>query len=45
MTTVQEQILLLSEKIKNEINCMLPARVMQVNEDGTVTSWQFATMK
>lgn len=36
MTTVQEQILLLSEKIKNEINCTLPARVTQVNEDGTV---------
>lgn len=36
MTTVPEQIMLLSEKIKNEINCMLPARVMQVNEDGTV---------
>ena len=36
MTTVPEQIKLLSEKIKNEINCTLPARVTQVNEDGTV---------
>ena len=36
MTTVPEQIMLLSEKIKNEINCTLPARVTQVNEDGTV---------
>lgn len=34
--TVQENLLLLSEKIKNEINCQLPAKVMQVNEDGTV---------
>lgn len=36
MTTVPEQIMLLSEKIKNEISCTLPARVTQVNEDGTV---------
>ena len=36
MTTVPEQIMLLCEKIKNEINCTLPARVTQVNEDGTV---------
>lgn len=36
MTTLQETFLLFAEKIKNEINCQLPARVTQVNEDGTV---------
>lgn len=36
MITIQELLLELSEKIKNEINCQLPARVEQVNEDGTV---------
>ena len=36
MTTLQEQFLLFAEKIKNEINCQLPAKVTKVNEDGTV---------
>lgn len=34
--TSQELILQLAEKIKEEINCSLPAKVTQVNEDGTV---------
>lgn len=36
MTTLQEQFLKFADKIKNEINCQLPARVQKVNEDGTV---------
>lgn len=36
--TSQELILQLAEKIKEEINCSLPAKVTQVNEDGTVNA-------
>lgn len=36
MTTVQENLLIFAEKIKNEINCQLPAKVVAVNDDGTV---------
>lgn len=36
MSTIQENLLLFMEKIKNEINCCLPAVITQVNSDGTV---------
>lgn len=36
MTTIQENLYKFAEKIKNEINCQLPAKVIAVNDDGTV---------
>lgn len=38
MITIQELLSEFAEKIKNEINCTLPARVTQVNEDGSVNA-------